>query len=57
MIHVLRLRWYRRAVPLRPWQLAKAAETYFAGWEEAPCYMCDEEADELITELGLERVG
>ena len=40
-----------------PWQLAKAAETYFAGWEEAPCYMCDEEADELITELGLERVG
>ena len=38
------------------WQLAKAAETYFAGWEEDDkCGMCDADFDEFVTELGLER--
>ena len=36
------------------WQLAKCAETHFAGWEELePCGMCDDEFDDFVTELGL----
>ena len=38
------------------WQLAKAAEPYFAGWDEDDkCGMCDADFAEFVTELGLER--
>jgi hypothetical protein len=37
------------------WQLAKAAEDYFAGWEETACYACDEEFEKSVAELSIKR--